>query len=186
MRRAWVTLFVLGGCSSPQAPSGGPAAPSPAPPPAFTVPAEEGPPSGWRDSQRVEIEEVVHRRSFVDTRLHLAIAAFCLARTRPAGYIPWEDPPPALIARFRRNNPAVKPLSACRMEPDGVRSVFDLETGGRAVIFRAGPPEWESDTEAVVIAGHHLTGLGGAEFSYRMRYVDGAWTVVSSRQLWIS
>ena len=80
----------------------------------------------------------------------------------------------------------MKPQSRCRIDHAGVGAVFDIDTGDRAVIFFAAPPERESETDAMVLGGHHYTGIGGGGFSYRVRYTGAEWVVVASRQLWIS
>ena len=155
----------------------GPVEPAPAP----SLP-------GWRDAQSLSIEEAVHRFQFVDSNTGLPPSSltYCLARSTQTELLPWSDPPEALLLRFTGHQPAVKKLSSCQIDLRNLSGVTDVETGGRAVIFRVSPLLWESDTEVLVDGGHYASGLNGSGKTYRVRWQGGSWAVVEVRGRWIS
>lgn len=177
--RIAVLAFVLGGaaCGDPPGHMGGLVEPAPAP----------GLP-GWRDAQSLSVEEAVHRFQFVDSKTGLPPSSltYCLARSPQTELLPWSDPPEALLHRFAGHQPPVKKLSSCHMDLRNLSGVTDVETGGRAVIFRVSPLLWESDTEVVVDGGYHASGLNGSGKTYRVRLQGGSWVVVDARWRWIS
>jgi hypothetical protein len=166
-----LVVFTVG-CDSPEEPDPVPVPGSPA----------------WRESQTFSVEEAVHRFQFGDYRSGLQWASwtYCLARDTATELLPWTDPPDALLRRFAGHQPPVKKVSLCRLDLQSLNAVTDVETGGPAVIFRLGPPRWESDTEVIVEGGHHVNGLNGSGKTYRVRLQGGTWVVVQATLRWIS
>ena len=181
MKNAWIAVFVfaLGGaaCGSPSARLGEVVAPAPVPGSA-----------GWREAETLSVEEAVYRFQFVDSNTGVPTSSltYCLARSTQTELLPWSDPSEALLRRFAGHQPPVKKLSSCQMDLRNLSGVTDLETGGRAVIFRVSPLVWESDTEVVVDGGYHASGLSGSGKTYRVRFQGGTWVVVEARWRWIS
>jgi hypothetical protein len=140
---------------------------------------------GWREAQAVAVYEAVHRAQFTEHASGAPPAGFtfCLAREDGTGSLPWADPSDALISRFATHAPVVKKVSSCRID---LRGDTDVETGRPAIVFRAGPLGWESDTEVVLDGGHHRGGLDASGQTYRVRYQEGRWTVVEVVWRWIA
>ena len=141
--------------------------------------------AGWRESQVVAVHEAVHRQQFSE---HAPGAqpdqvTFCLAQEGETGDLPWTDPPAALLFRFTSHAPAVKRVSQCQVD---VRGDTDPATGRPAIVFRVGPLDWQSDTEAVLDGGYHRGGLDASGQTYRVRYQDGRWVVVEVIWRWIA
>ena len=155
------------GCESPQDPD--------------PVPGD----AGWRDSQVVAVQEAVHRAQFAEHApgAQPGTVTFCLAQTGPEDETPWTDPPDALLRLFASHTPVVKKFSLCVLDLRGDR---DPATGTPAVIFRVGPPKWQSDTEVVLDGGHHQNGLNASGQTYRVRYQNGRWVVVETTWRWIA
>lgn len=141
--------------------------------------------AGWRESQVVAVQESVHRQQFAEHApgAQAGQVTFCLAQQDATEDLPWTDPPEALLFRFASHAPAVKRVSQCRLD---LRGDTDPATGGPAIIFRVGPPEWQSDTEVVLSGGYHRGGLDASGQTYRVRYQDGRWVVVEVVWRWIA
>ncbi len=179
-------VVVISGCSNPSGPE-------PVPPvttaPAAVVPTPD-PPSAWREAHRLTVEEAAYRFQFHEYRSEpqREPLTYCLARTendRPFGPSVWTDPPPELMQRFRDHRPPVKRRAVCQIRAD-LSGVTDVETGGRAVIFRVVPPLWLSDTEVLVDGGYYYNGLSASGKTYTVRFIAGEWIVVDARWRWIS
>jgi hypothetical protein len=155
------------GCESPQDPD--------------PVPGEPG----WRESQALAVAEAVHRQQFAEhaPSAQPGTVTFCLARTSAEDETPWTDPPDALLRRFAGHAPVVKKFSRCVLDLRGDR---DPATGTPAIIFRAGPPAWQTDTEIVLPGGYHANGLSASGQTYRVRYQNGRWVVVEATWRWIA
>jgi hypothetical protein len=79
--------------------------------------------------------------------------------------------------------PVVKKFTLCVLDLRGDR---DPATGPQAIIFRAGAPQWQSDTEAILDGGYHSNGLSASGQTYRVRYENGRWVVVEVTWRWIA
>ena len=187
---AAVLLLAGAGCDSPSAPRPVTETPQPPPIPVPLPPVATPSPSAWQESQRLTVEEAVYRFQFVEYRSQPQIGplTYCVARTATDDIFSapvWTDPPPELMLRFRDHRPPVKRMAVCRIHTD-VSGVTDVETGGRAVIFRVATPVWESDTEVLVDGGYYYNGISASGKTYRVRFQGGEWVVVDARWRWIS
>jgi hypothetical protein len=146
-----------------------------------------------RDIAAVAIAEAVHRRQFVEYLREPQVnpITYCLVRSvetesgstsRPAT---WTDPPEPLMRQFAGHEPPVKTMKLCQLQPN-LAGAIDLETGGRAVVFRATAPIWESDTEAIVHGGYYFGGLSASGETYRVRFEGGRWLVVHVELNWVA
>ena len=167
--RLWTVAFLsLGmGCESPEAPDPVPGSP------------------GWREAQRILVEEAVYRQQFTEHAPGATAGSvtFCLARTTETEELPWTDPPESLLRRFATHSPSVKKVSLCELDLRGDR---DPATGRPAIIFRVAPLSWLSDTEVDLNGGYHQNGLSASGQTYQVRYANGRWTVTEVVWRWIS
>jgi hypothetical protein len=106
-----------------------------------------------------------HRQFLAGTGEQLVI---CLAVRGTDGRA--QDPPEALIPRFRRE--AYRPLSACRVSADGV---VERSTGKPAVLFTAGPVTAEADDDLRVEATYFRDQRRVAVSTYRVVLESGRW-----------
>lgn len=176
-RTAVAIVVLMTGCADSPAPVLGP---DPAPDP--------------RAAETLAIQQAVHLFQFVLYRREIPAdgLTYCLAWTPEteegitADARMWTDPPEALLRRFESHRPPVKKKSVCQMPPDISSGVTDLETAGPAVIFRAGTPVRQSDTEVFVHGGYYQHARNAAGDTYRVRYEGGRWAVVEVRTGWIT
>lgn len=188
---AAVALLVLAGCGNPSGPGPAPTLPAaPTPSAAAPTPEPAPSPSAWREAHRLTVEEAAYRFQFREFASNPPPGplTYCVARTEnddPFVRRVLTDPPPELMLRFSDHRPPVKRNAVCRIHADG-SGVTDVETGGRAVIFRVAPPIWQSDTEVLVDGGYYYNGIAASGKTYRVHFIAGEWVVVDARWRWIS
>lgn len=83
------------------------------------------------------------------------------------------DPDAAFMKRFAGNTPPVKMSSEC----DLANEVRDKKTGERGVVFCTGKIRWISETEVEVQGGYYEGNLSASGGGYRVKKVNGKWTV---------
>jgi hypothetical protein len=96
----------------------------------------------------------------------------------------YEDPDPAVVARFAGNEPPVKPVSMAVISD--YSGVTDAATGESSVIFVAYDVIWLSKSEAEVKGGYYEGGLSASSNVYRIELIDGSWTVTLDDMISIS
>lgn len=75
-----------------------------------------------------------------------------------------------------RQNPKVKPRSACEIAPGG-NGVFDRQTRKPSLIFSVATAACSSSTNCLIFGGYYEGNLSSQTNRYLARLVDGAWRV---------
>lgn len=137
-------------------------------------------PPPWQDD---DIREAVFRHLFTHNASGLQDRA-------DAYYLavgPFElDPSDGFLKRFGDHKPPVRKVSECRPPADSNDRPRNVKTGRQGLIFqvtfirRVGLREFEAK------GGYYEGLLSGSGNTYRVRLVNGRWTVVRDRMDWIS
>jgi len=90
------------------------------------------------------------------------------------------DPDPAILEAMR-DNPKVKPASACDLGPQGVR-VVDRQSGQPALMFDVETASCTSTTDCAIYGGYYEGNLSSQRNLYRARQVNGQWNVTVEEQ----
>lgn len=85
------------------------------------------------------------------------------------------DQTQAVVAELR-NNPKVKPASACEVAGNG-GGVFDRQLRQRALMFTVTTDRCLSATECLIRGGYYEGNMSAQTNVYRARLVDGRWNV---------
>jgi hypothetical protein len=130
--------------------------------------------------ETVAIQEAVFRYQFQHNASSRKQAAdfYCL------GIVEKKNPRPELMERFAGHAPAVVPVSECRA--DAGSGVTRDSTSGHGLIFTVGDIKWINGSEVEVAGGYYEGGLSASGNVFRVKRIDGVWTVVEDRMEWIS
>lgn len=93
------------------------------------------------------------------------------------------SPSNALLRRFGKQKPAVRPVWQCSAGADGVR---DKRTGETGVILYAGPVKWLSSHEVEVKSGYFEHGLSASDNVYRVAKRKGRWIVIRDKLILVA
>jgi hypothetical protein len=159
--RAWAAaaLLVLLGCA-----------------PVGLAVAEDHPMSDDADTDAV-VDAVYHAL--------LAVAApdasevVCLVERRTVdGEEELGDPTAEHLARLQKENPKVRPGSACKR--GRTQPAVEAATGAKAVVLDIGPVEWTGKDTARTAAGFGRGGYTSTEYLYELTRSVGGWTITKT------
>lgn len=137
-------------------------------------------PPPWQDD---DIREAVFRHLFTHNAsglqaradaYYLAVGLFEL------------DPSDGFLRRFRDYKPAVRKVSECRSPETCDDRVRGIKDGLEGLVFRVTFIRRVGLREFEVKGGYYEGLLSGSGNTYRVRLVNGRWTVVQDRMDWIS
>jgi hypothetical protein len=114
------------------------------------------------------------------------VSAYCVGfQTKPDDPSQGGDPPSELISRLRDVVPAVRPISECRITPNGRDGVKD-PSGKSALIFVLGAAKCASESRCEVEGGYYEASESSSSNTYVLEKQDGKWVVVKDVMHWIS
>jgi hypothetical protein len=139
-------------------------------------------PQAWRDRHEPAILAAAIGRQLAAHAAQTAIACYCVAVQRTLRSTA-EPPAAALLARFKRHRPAVRPPAACRLDgPD----VVSAATSRPALSIVVGPVYWNTTDRVSVDIAWRRDGKSGATESATFVRDRQEWTFVASAVLTVS
>lgn len=94
------------------------------------------------------------------------------------------DPSQDLLAKFKGNQPRVKPVSAATHM--GYGGVKDRSTGAVGIIFTIREIDWLSNTQVLVTGEYFEESESTGKSQYKVMFEDGHWVVTETEMEWIS
>lgn len=137
-------------------------------------------PPPWQDD---DIREAVFRHLFAHNAsgLQQHAEAYYLA-VGPFGL----DASDGFLKRFRDHKPPVRNVSECRSPETSDDRVRSIRNGREGLVFRVTFIRRVGLREFEVQGGYYEGFLSGSGNTYRVRLVNGRWTVTQDRMDWIS
>ena len=101
------------------------------------------------------------------------------------------EPDSSVVALLRERFPAVRPISACRIEPlrgalDNTSLVVERETGKRGLVIWIEPAKRNTVGAVVARLGYYENGFSAADWVCAVRRIDDEWIVNACRMTRIS
>jgi len=96
------------------------------------------------------------------------------------------DSPAELITRLADIIPVVKPLSECRITPQGRDGVKDRISGKEALIFTLEQPVCATESTCKIEGGYYEANESSSGDTYYLEKHNGKWAVVKDVMRWIS
>ena len=94
------------------------------------------------------------------------------------------DPTQDLLARFKGNQPRVKPVSAATHF--GYGGVKDRSSGAAGIIFTVRKINWLSDVQVLVTGEYFESSESTEQSQYKVLFEDSRWVVTETEMEWIS
>lgn len=140
-----------------------------------------------RAAEELDIREAVFRHQFAHNasgqKQNARVLCLGVRQMHPVDGPSESDPEPALLARFSNHLAPVRGQSACMVDGSGV---VDKATGAQGLSFRVGPIAWVNGEEVTLGGGYYEASLSSSGNEYRVRKIEGRWTVVEDRMTYIS
>ena len=163
------------------------AKPTPTPPPGSTTP-----PARTKSQDEDDIREAILRNQFAYVAGNPGYPAsqyYCLGfETTRQSASNLQDPPQALLDRFKGNNPPVVKASECAMTQDKaeLNKVVLKSSGEPAMFWGIGSITWSGDNKAEleISSLYAINGTGGTVF--QLERENGSWKVTGSTLTWIA
>jgi uncharacterized protein (TIGR02996 family) len=96
------------------------------------------------------------------------------------------DPSADLIERLKESYPAVRPVSAARVNQAGCSPVGDRETGEAGFIVRVDAIRWVGPLKCEVEGGYYAGPLAASGNVYQVELQGGRWQVGDVDWIWLS